>query len=783
MARKIIGVTVGTPMKPQAVIEKTEQAKQIEQHEAHTKNGDVHITNEERKTWNNKSNFSGSYDDLKNKPTIPTKTSQLTNDSNFVKKEVTDQLYDEIVDLNGVVVGKANKGYVDEEIVKAKTQMAKGNPIFVNSVEDCTDIEELYLLPDGYIYAHQTKEVTNEETIIVKGKVARLENMRYSNSSASFKSASGYHTLVIPIESTGTNDVITLAFTNATWTSYYDNLLYGETNTKFSGTATRKSGNTGDSTLTITNISSGKWFIEALVISDNFANIGVAVDGVSLEVITSTTGTEATLPSTTTTSETVTQEGFFTTGVKYTSNNNPTEIIVKNDISSCIGTIQAPIPQLSANGSETSDLNLNTCLSDDLHAYLNDVVARYPNYIVRELMGKDESNTYNIYRYTLSKHSYTAWQKANYPKMYGWVNGSTIIYSLSVSPRIGDTMYSTKYIGTSYGTVSAVSSANRTRTVNGTVFTRSESNDVEPTLAYSQNIVVGTSLRNSSLATIDSISTINGNTVTSANGVTYYRYPFGDLDKNTKKRIPMTIIANEHGGSGEPRDCALIVARFIRDLCENKHQDNPIFKYIRENVNLTVIPCVNPYGWNMYNSANGYRNANGVNINRNYDTQGWDVYLAENSDEASTMGAYAGSENETQYVMNTMTEIGSKIAMSVHGIDVARENLVVYYQGQNPNGAYSEDKIAEIYEDYLSRYGLRFVAYNPLECPPSTTSKSPSYITQMGAYGGIIEFNNNDAQIKEGEANRRYTSWTMEQQYTLLLKFLAMWISDYEESL
>lgn len=31
------------------------------------------------------SNFSGNYNDLSNKPTIPTKTSQLTNDSNFVK--------------------------------------------------------------------------------------------------------------------------------------------------------------------------------------------------------------------------------------------------------------------------------------------------------------------------------------------------------------------------------------------------------------------------------------------------------------------------------------------------------------------------------------------------------------------------------------------------------------------------------------------------------------------------------------------------------------------------
>ena len=34
--------------------------------------------------WNNKSDFSGSYTDLTDKPTIPSKTSQLTNDSGFI---------------------------------------------------------------------------------------------------------------------------------------------------------------------------------------------------------------------------------------------------------------------------------------------------------------------------------------------------------------------------------------------------------------------------------------------------------------------------------------------------------------------------------------------------------------------------------------------------------------------------------------------------------------------------------------------------------------------------
>ena len=37
----------------------------------HDSNTTKHITATERTTWNNKSNFSGSYNDLTNKPTIP----------------------------------------------------------------------------------------------------------------------------------------------------------------------------------------------------------------------------------------------------------------------------------------------------------------------------------------------------------------------------------------------------------------------------------------------------------------------------------------------------------------------------------------------------------------------------------------------------------------------------------------------------------------------------------------------------------------------------------------
>ena len=42
------------------------------------------VTDTEKSTWNAKSNFSGSYTDLTNKPTIPTNTNQLTNGAGFV---------------------------------------------------------------------------------------------------------------------------------------------------------------------------------------------------------------------------------------------------------------------------------------------------------------------------------------------------------------------------------------------------------------------------------------------------------------------------------------------------------------------------------------------------------------------------------------------------------------------------------------------------------------------------------------------------------------------------
>jgi hypothetical protein len=210
---------------------------------------------------------------------------------------------------------------------------------------------------------------------------------------------------------------------------------------------------------------------------------------------------------------------------------------------------------------------------------------------------------------------------------------------------------------------------------------------------------------------------------------------------------------------------------------------------LRDNVQITVIPVVNPHGLNKFPSDDwsGYHNANNVNINRNYDTPGWQVFYDANPSEQYRMGAYAGSENETQYVMNTMTDSKAVVAMSVHTLSCLVTNYKsrCMYQGQNPNGGYTQSKIEEIADDMKASYNLDFVAYDPLECPPDTTSKSPSYITQLGAYGGIVEFQCHDPLATDDEISTdasMFTSVVMEQNYSLLMKFIAMWLTDYLEN-
>ena len=91
-----------------------ELAQALEENDSVVETLNSAITNKAEKT----ELFSRNYEDLTNKPLIPTKTSELTNDSNFLTQHQD-------------ISGKANKTYVDEELSK-KVDKVEGKGLSTN---------------------------------------------------------------------------------------------------------------------------------------------------------------------------------------------------------------------------------------------------------------------------------------------------------------------------------------------------------------------------------------------------------------------------------------------------------------------------------------------------------------------------------------------------------------------------------------------------------------------------------------------------------------------------
>lgn len=97
---------------------------------AHTANTSIHVTSAEKTTWNNKSDFSGDYNDLTNKPTIPTvptNISDFTNDAGYI--------------TNADITGKADTSAVTAAIDAAVSGKVDTSAITTAITSGSTDSE------------------------------------------------------------------------------------------------------------------------------------------------------------------------------------------------------------------------------------------------------------------------------------------------------------------------------------------------------------------------------------------------------------------------------------------------------------------------------------------------------------------------------------------------------------------------------------------------------------------------------------------------------------------
>ena len=742
------------------------------------------------------------------------KRRDVNMDDEAINEVITSYIDSKPDQFKGKTPVKGVDYFTDEDKAEFHKQLT---PEYVDSIEGCVDTSKVYVLPDGYIYAYALGETEAKYTNILDSATVNL-NKRY-NSSDELKDVDGYIALEFPVaggdvirfkpSSIGDDNVkgyCRLKFYNAggtkiipgTDSDIFDSYKVTVEDDVASLTAGYYNTTLGDNTTNVqssyySNITSAKVNLCISTSAITEADLTDVVITINEEIASG--GTDYAWRNTglafvpadyedriieleTKMENNTSEDEAFKAEVETEIANVRKSIKNLSEYTNSIvlGEIFAPSPQMAANNSG-SDFNAETCQSTDILSYFDDLCSTYPNYITGELMGKDESGSYDIKRYVLSKRYYNAWCKQNYPKMYAWVNGSVVIYSTSVSPRINDTLYSTPYIGTSYGTVTAVDTTNQTRTINGLAFTHDPSQDVAPTLVYTTVIreasnAIDNGIYNVSKSRVGTLSSIAGTKLTDANGSVYNRYPFGDRNKDMDEPMVVTIGANEHGPDPDPRMCAIICARLAKDLCECKNSGNEMLKYLKNNVTLVILPVINPYGFNLGESTpkgTGYYNYNGVNINRNYDCPGFGLET-----NAGPCGEYGGSENETQYFMNTLAEPNSMVGISIHALGHRTEgefngvpNTLCHYQG---NG-FDAEKIKTIAEVMKCNYNSNFTSYNT--APLETTAKSPTYITKVGAKGGIIEM-----QPMEGDTLNFLTAWTMEANYTLLLECIYMWLTD-----
>jgi hypothetical protein len=721
-----------------------------------------------------------------------------------------------------ILFGQHSSEIVDEvqareqAIADLKAEGVQQTPLFANDISECTDTSKVYVLPDGYIYAYvktisEGTTTPNFTNLMDDPNSYILEGKRYSHSGKAWKDYDATirkgDSIVFPFNHKGGTSTIRIR--GASDESGYHYIYTGDTNQLFTNALsdfTCVTDENGDVVYTVNYSSANTWY--ATVVVAPIADTSKLIVTLNEEITYITTEGEIVYQWANT--------GHHITPADYENRviaNEQNIVSLKAEVKGLEGRINsmtissegttvfstpayAPVPQLPADGSETADFHGLNITTQQAYDYMDVLANKYKGYVTKQTMGKDQSGTYDHNRYILCNSYWRAWLKPNYPMMFAWINGSTVIYSVSASPRVGDMMYSTPYIGTAYSAVTAVNCSTpnasnnipgtpSTRTVNGLVFTRYKAGDVEPTVVYTKveksiSAMNSGTVYNSAFNAQTNVTSYTKEAITCADGITYTRYPFEDLKTDKTKPLSIFILTNEHGHRGDNKVPSITLMRMAKDLCKNT--ENPFLQWLKENAMLTLIPVGNPWGYDPSAGDNGagYYNSRGVNINRNYDTPGW-ASSDTNYGDVETFGEYAGSEIETQHIMNTMHLCKAKVGLSEHGMGLGQYNTKIteYTEGLMWQGCgFDKNRMTKVAEVLFSNYGQLIGGHTTWDQSYEYCGKSPAYIQYVGAVGGLNEI----PDFETGTLDL-YTPTVMEAAYTQLLLFLQTWCEEALENL
>ena len=128
------------------------------------------ITYNDINIWNHKSNFSGNYNDLTNKPTIPTQVSQLVNDLGYINKNVNNLTYYTLTsNLSNVALTGDYSDLINQPVIPTKTSDLTNDSGFID--KNVTDLN-YYTLSSNLSVVATTGDYTDLSNIPTFATVA-----------------------------------------------------------------------------------------------------------------------------------------------------------------------------------------------------------------------------------------------------------------------------------------------------------------------------------------------------------------------------------------------------------------------------------------------------------------------------------------------------------------------------------------------------------------------------------------------------------------------------------
>ena len=221
-----------------------------------------------------------------------------------------------------------------------------------------------------------------------------------------------------------------------------------------------------------------------------------------------------------------------------------------------------------------------------------------------------------------------------------------------------------------------------------------------------------------------------------------YRLKPVRYNRNGAKPMPkIIIIAGQHGFE---KSNVYGLYYFINDMLNHWKESN-ILDYLRHHVEFVIIPVVNPYGFDKLS----YFNANGVNINRNYDSDfevgdagsnGYGGQVPFDQPETVIVRDLVLDHLDAVYFMDSHTNGVRSVSMyeKINWMSFGVSDSKIYKALMQS----AEYHLSNITAHFEADYQLALTADDPLggnitRTPMSGTSKD--WALQMGIAGSTVE--------------------------------------------